>query len=76
MPSEIKDIKTFLVTAGRKDAKSVKIMRVKKTTATKFKVRCSRYLYTLTVNEKEKAEKLRHALPPGLVVKELGAGSK
>jgi len=31
----------------------------------KFKVRCSRYLYTLVINDKEKAEKLRQSLPPG-----------
>ena len=31
----------------------------------KFKVRCSRYLYTLTVQDKEKAEKLKQSLPPG-----------
>merc|ERR1712141_765922 len=68
MPREIKDIKTFLVTSGRKDARSVKIMRMRDG-STKFKVRCSRYLYTLTVAEKEKAERLRSALPPGLVVK-------
>ena len=32
---------------------------------TKFKVRCSRYLYTLTVDDPEKAEKLKLGLPPG-----------
>lgn len=31
----------------------------------KFKVRCSRYLYTLVVTDKEKADKLRQSLPPG-----------
>jgi len=31
----------------------------------KFKVRCSRYLYTLVINDKEKADKLRQSLPPG-----------
>lgn len=38
---------------------------------TKFKVRCSKYLYTIVVTEKEKAEKLKQSLPPGLQVKEL-----
>merc|ERR1711928_191358 len=38
---------------------------------TKFKVRCSRYLYTLVITDKEKAEKLKQSLPPGLQVKEL-----
>ena len=31
----------------------------------KFKVRCSRYLYTLVIQDREKAEKLRQSLPPG-----------
>ena len=34
-------------------------------------VRCSRFLYTLVVPEREKAEKLKQSLPPGLAVKEL-----
>ncbi|WAQ97294.1 HGNAT-like protein [Mya arenaria] len=37
----------------------------------KFKVRCSRFLYTLVISDREKAEKLRQSLPPGLAVKEL-----
>lgn len=48
MPKEISEIKDFLVKARRKDAKSVKIKKNK--TNTKFKVRCSKYLYTLVVN--------------------------
>lgn len=31
----------------------------------KFKVRCSRYLYTLCVFDQEKADKLKQSLPPG-----------
>lgn len=31
---------------------------------TKFKIRCTNYLYTLTVLDQEKAEKLRQSLPP------------
>jgi hypothetical protein len=34
-------------------------------TVTKFKIRCSRYLYTLSLEDSEKAEKLRQSLPPG-----------
>ncbi|CAD7672462.1 unnamed protein product [Nyctereutes procyonoides] len=49
MPHKIKEIKDFLLTARRKDAKS-------------FKVRCSRYLYTLVITDKERE---------GLAVKEL-----
>ena len=32
----------------------------------KFKVRCSKYLYTLVVVDKEKADKLKQSLPPGI----------
>ncbi|CAK8680824.1 large ribosomal subunit protein eL38 [Clavelina lepadiformis] len=69
MPRQIKEIKDFLLTARRADAKSVKIKKNKDNT--KFKVRCSRYLYTLVIQDKDKAEKLRQSLPPGLSVKEL-----
>ncbi|KAG6442308.1 hypothetical protein O3G_MSEX002293 [Manduca sexta] len=64
MPREIKDIKDFLLKARRKDAKSVKIK--KNPENVKFKVRCSRFLYTLVITDKEKAEKLKQSLPPGL----------
>ncbi|XP_036600071.1 60S ribosomal protein L38-like, partial [Trichosurus vulpecula] len=66
---KIEEIKDFLLTARRKDAKSVKIKKNKDNV--KFKVRCSRYLYTLVITDKEKAEKLKQSLPPGLAVKEL-----
>lgn len=32
---------------------------------TKFKIRCSKYLYTLVLHDAEKAEKLKQSLPPG-----------
>merc|ERR1712077_107228 len=69
MPREITEIKDFLLKARRKDAKSVKIK--KNAENVKFKVRCSRFLYTLVITDKEKAEKLKQSLPPGLQVKEL-----
>ncbi|KAG8722069.1 hypothetical protein FRC08_007490 [Ceratobasidium sp. 394] len=58
--------------------------RVKKTapkvaggkTVTKFKIRCSRYLYTLALDDAEKAEKLKQSLPPGLEVQELTSATK
>lgn len=41
-------------------------VKIKKNTDnTKFKVRCSRFLYTLVITDKEKAEKLKQSLPPG-----------
>ncbi|KAG6918083.1 hypothetical protein DXG01_016535 [Tephrocybe rancida] len=45
-------------------------------TQTKFKVRCSRYLYTLSVDDPEKADKLQQSLPPGLTVVELDKPKK
>jgi len=69
MPRQVVDIKDFLLTARRKDAKSVKIK--KNADNVKFNVRCSKYLYTLVIQDKDKAEKLKQSLPPGLQVKEL-----
>ncbi|KAJ3105315.1 60S ribosomal protein L38 [Phlyctochytrium planicorne] len=73
MPKQIKEIKDFLLTARRKDAKSVAIK--KNGPQYKFKVRCSRFLYTLVVSDAQKADKLKQSLPPGLTVKEVGAKS-
>lgn len=64
-PKQIMEIKDFLLKARRKDAKSVKIK--KNPENTKFKVRCSRFLYTLVITDKEKAEKLKQSLPPGKI---------
>jgi hypothetical protein len=41
MPKRINNLKEFLVTARRKDAKSVKVKKTK-AGSTKFKIRCSR----------------------------------
>ena len=38
---------------------------------TKFKIRCSKYLYTLCMKDMEKAKKLEQSLPPGLTRIEL-----
>ncbi len=69
MPKQISEIKDFLLTARRKDARSVKIKRSKN--VVKFKVRCSKYLYTLCVFDTDKADKLKQSLPPGLTVQDL-----
>ncbi|KAJ8923052.1 hypothetical protein NQ315_001601 [Exocentrus adspersus] len=89
MPRELTEIKEFLLTARRKDAKCKSktllvpfkrsnppqifpAVKIKKNSEnTKFKVRCSRFLYTLVITDKEKAEKLKQSLPPGLQVKEV-----
>ncbi len=44
MPKQISEIKEFLQTARRKDAKKVKVVTIKKggSTITKFKIRCSK----------------------------------
>ncbi|KAJ8594749.1 ribosomal protein L38e [Rhizopogon salebrosus TDB-379] len=81
MPKEIRDIKQFIEIARRKDASQARIKKTAAKTAsgkvqTKFKVRCSRYLYTLSVDDPEKAEKLKQSLPPGLNVVEIGATPK
>ena len=47
MPREITDMKQFLLTARRKDAKFVVVKKNKQNV--KFKVRCSKYLYTLVL---------------------------
>ncbi|CAN0314612.1 large ribosomal subunit protein eL38 [Lethenteron reissneri] len=69
MPRQIEEIKEFLLKARRKDAKSVKIKKNKENY--KFKLRCSRFLYTLVIMDQEKADKIKQSLPPGLEVKEL-----
>ncbi|KAJ9107707.1 hypothetical protein QFC21_001167 [Naganishia friedmannii] len=56
-------------TAGL-SAKKVAAMGTSKT-VTKFKIRCSRYLYTLSLEDSDKAEKLRSSLPPGLAVEDI-----
>ena len=43
---------------------AARIKRNKKTSQTKFKVRCSRHLYTLSLKDSEKVEKLKQSLPP------------
>ncbi|KAJ3178531.1 60S ribosomal protein L38 [Gaertneriomyces sp. JEL0708] len=69
MPKQITEIKDFLQVARRKDAKSIKIK--KNGSETKFKVRCSKYLYTLVVADADKAEKLKQSLPPTPEAKEI-----
>ncbi|XP_059310178.1 large ribosomal subunit protein eL38-like [Lycium ferocissimum] len=65
-PKQIHQSKDFILTARKKDARSVK----NKDMVT-FKVRCSKYLYTLCVSDFEKADKLNQSLPPGLSVQDL-----
>jgi large subunit ribosomal protein L38e len=36
-----------------------------------LQLRCSRFLYTIIIEDKGKADKLKNSLPPGLAVKEI-----
>ncbi|XDA83822.1 hypothetical protein R6Z07M_013667 [Ovis aries] len=67
MPCKTEEIEDNRLTAGRKDAKSVKIKKNKDNM--KFAVRCSRYLYTLVITD-NKAGKPKQTQPPGSAVKE------
>ncbi|CAD2221302.1 large subunit ribosomal protein L38e [Angomonas deanei] len=62
MPREIKNLKEFLSICSRKDARCVKVKKNPKDT--KFKVRCSRYLYTLVIHDKWKADKIEKSIHP------------
>lgn len=64
MPREIKNLKEFLSICTRKDARCVKVKR--NPTATKFKVRCSRFLYTLVVADKKKAARIEQSIHPSV----------
>lgn len=81
MPKEIRDIKQFIEISRRKDASEARIKKIAPLASggkakTKFKIRCSRYLYTLSLDDNEKAEKLKQSLPPGLNVVEVKKASK
>ena len=74
MPREVKEIKEFLLIARRPDTIKLHIQKSKtlvqgKPLKQKFKLRCSKYLYTLVVNDASKAEKLLASLPPALLPK-------
>ena len=59
---------TVYAAPARRSA-AVKIKKTKD--VVKFKVRCSKYLYTLSIKDLEKADKLKQSLPPGLTVKDI-----
>lgn len=65
------EIKEFLLISRRKDVQHIKVKKSSgkgKKGVTKFKVRCSKYLYTLRIDQPEKADKLRKSLPPTVKV--------
>lgn len=78
MAREITDIKQFLELTRRADVQSATVKINKKVNKngkqfrqTKFKVRGSKHLYTLIVNDAGKAKKLVQSLPPTLKVNKL-----
>ncbi|CAO3594891.1 unnamed protein product [Absidia cylindrospora] len=70
MPKQVLDISNSLKSPVERTP-SVTTLVKKNGDKYKFKVRCSRYLYTLVVNDKQKATKLRQSLPPALLVKDI-----
>lgn len=46
-------------------ATAARIKKNKKVNNIKFKVRCSKNVYTLVLKDTDKAEKLKQSLPPG-----------
>ncbi|KAE8147689.1 60S ribosomal protein L38 [Aspergillus avenaceus] len=74
MPQEVSDIKQFIEICRRKDASSARIKRNRQ--QSKFKVRCSRFVYTLVLKDSDKADKLKQSLPPALKVVDVTKGDK
>ncbi|KAK2197272.1 bifunctional Ribosomal protein L38e superfamily/Ribosomal protein L38e [Babesia duncani] len=69
MPRAFKDLREYLACLKREDATRVTIYKKKVKGAlvlTKFKVRCSRYVYTLTVPNQAKAAKIEASIPSHL----------
>ncbi|KAL8826541.1 MAG: hypothetical protein Q9191_003745 [Dirinaria sp. TL-2023a] len=76
MPKAVNDIKQFIEICRRKDASSARIKRNRKSQKVKFKVRCHRYLYTLVLNDTDKADKLKQSLPPSLTINDVPKKNK
>ncbi|EPZ31181.1 ribosomal protein L38e [Rozella allomycis CSF55] len=62
LKKNVYDLKEFINITKRADVKSIRIKKNEKNQV-KFKVRCSKYLYTLVLNDPSKAKKLRESLP-------------
>jgi len=74
----IKELKTFIEIARGEKKKSLpkpsSIQIKEKKGITKFKLRTSRYLYTMKVDDKERAQKIIASIPPS--VKKTKVGGK
>ena len=71
MPKEIKDLKEFIKIMRRESknlpsADRIVIKKNRKNNCTKFKLRTPKYLLTLKVDDKNKAEKIMQSIPPNL----------
>ena len=71
MPKEIKDLKEFIKIMRREQknlpsADRIVIKKNRKSNSTKFKLRTPKYLPTLKVDDKNKAEKIMQSIPPNL----------
>ena len=67
MPKPVQTPRKFLEFAARPDAKWVKVKKVKNGD-TKFKLRTTRYLYTLTVKQAKFVQLVTESIPQGLEV--------
>uniref|UniRef100_A0A0B7BWC4 Large ribosomal subunit protein eL38 n=1 Tax=Arion vulgaris TaxID=1028688 RepID=A0A0B7BWC4_9EUPU len=72
MPKQLKEVKDFLRIIRRKDATSLVIKKDKKNKdVLKYKLRSSKYLYTLVVKDANKGAKLRTSIPAHIKVTEI-----
>eukprot|EP00466_Bigelowiella_natans_P019914 jgi/Bigna1/86073/estExt_fgenesh1_pg.C_80021 len=69
-PKQTDDIKKFLKMAYTKEARYIKMKKCKD--SVKFKLRLSRYLWTLTEKNPVKIKKIKQSLPHGLEKTEIG----
>jgi large subunit ribosomal protein L38e len=73
MPKYVSNSRTFLELAARPDAKWVKVKKIKKSgpdgeEVTKFKLRTSKYLYTLVVSKSKFTDLITSSIPRELEV--------
>ncbi|OHT17486.1 ribosomal protein L38e [Tritrichomonas foetus] len=67
MPKSVSAPKKFLELVNRSDAKWVKIKKVS-ADVTKFKLRTTKYLYTLTIKQPKFTQLVTESIPQGLEV--------
>ena len=71
MPKEIKDLKEFIEIMRRgkehlPKSDRITIKKSKKSNITKFKLRTPKYLLTLKVEDRNKAQRIMDSIPPHL----------